>query len=433
MSRDEGRVTSRSMAMVATLSAAAIPLAVLTLGPIAASADTPPASSSSSSAAATSVTIPKPLPRATVLIFGDPQDRVVRRLQSELAGLGLQVIIVDAAAPDASTGPNESLARTMDAVGAIRLLPSRGGVEVWVMEQGTGRTMEHDVVGDARAPDPEAAMALRAVELLRARLLPTQPRPSIPEEPEPPPTRHASARPIAAPAAPRAVLDWIGLHLEPDWAMYSGSDVCGQATQRGGEYGCFRDDDKQYHGNPNPTKDNSVDSGARYAGARVLVSYDRVLIDNVTLGVRLGWAFRGGPNFDEGSKFKPFHFEVRAAYWFGDRPFSSSGLRPFVFLAGGMAQFDSKMSVPLRESEPCSNYSGALCPVYQGADIIQYNPQSQTATGWHRSGSSFLGGGLGAMYAISRSGGPVLSLKVSQTLSPSTTVLSPELGYAIGF
>ncbi|MBI5534813.1 MAG: hypothetical protein HY898_18955 [Deltaproteobacteria bacterium] len=446
MSSRDGRVASRGRIVVAALSAAAIPFGLLTLGPIAANAQTAagsasaltasttvPAASTPAPVATPPISAPKPLTRGTVLVFGSPQDRVVQRLRSELVGLGLQVIIVDSAAPDASTGPDASLARSMDAVGAVRMLPAGGGVEVWVMEQGTGRTLEHDMVSDAKAPDPDAAIALRAVELLRARLLPTVPKRVHEEEPEPDRARPEREPRPTAPPPPQPVQNLLGLHVVPDFSLYSGTDVCGQESQRSGKYGCFRDDDKQYHGNPTPVAGNEAPSGFRWAGLRVLLSYDRVLGSNIALGARAGLAFGGGPKFDDGGSFRPFHLEARASYWFGDRPFSSTGLMPFIFVAGGMAQFDSKSEVPVRESEQCSTYPGALCPVYAGSDIVQYNPQGQTVTGWHRSGRTFVGGGLGAMYAISVGNGPVASLKVSQAMSPSTTVLSPELGWVIGF
>ena len=38
-----------------------------------------------------------------------------------------------------------------------------------------------------------------------------------------------------------------------------------------------------------------------------------------------------------------------------------------------------------------------------------------------------------AIHALSEHGGPIASLKFSQALSPSTTVLSPEFGHAFLF
>jgi hypothetical protein len=86
-------------------------------------------------------------------------------------------------------------------------------VEVWIADRVTGKTVLRAVDSDGSAPEPDAALALRAVELLRASLLevalPTPPRGEVPVPPEirerlsiPTPEPPAPPAPPAAPAVP---------------------------------------------------------------------------------------------------------------------------------------------------------------------------------------------------------------------------------------
>lgn len=227
--------------------------------------------------------------------------------------------------------------------------------------------------------------------------------------------------------------NWVGLTLSPDLALISGSDVCGQDSQRDKGYSCFRSDGKQYHGNPTPAAGNAIAGGIAPSTVRLMAGYDRLFGKNFMVGVRLGFAFNGGPKPDGGNAFLPFHGELRLAYWIGSNPFARAGLRPFVFLGGGMAQVDTKVDVSVRESEQCSTYPGALCPVYAGSEVVQYNPQGQTVSAWHKAGQQFVGLGGGAMYAFTPKSGLVGAIKVMQMFPTSGTVISPELGYAMGF
>ena len=242
----------------------------------------------------------------------------------------------------------------------------------------------------------------------------------------------------AGPSGP-AKKNWVGLYGAFDLALVSGSDVCGVDSQKNNGYACFIKDGQfsgnQYHGNPIPSGNgNAIAGGLAPATARVMAGFDRVLAGNFMLGARAGWAFRGGPQPDGGNKFLPFHLELRASYWFGKDPFSRVGFRPFVFLGGGMAQVDTRVDVSVREQENCGKQG---CIVRAGNDanapIIQINPQTQTVQAWRKSGQSFAGLGGGAMYAMSANGGIVAAIKISQMFPTSGTVISPEIGYAMGF
>lgn len=130
------------------------------------------------------------------------------------------------------------------------------------------------------------------------------------------------------------------------------------------------------------------------------------------------------------------HAEARLSYWFLQDSFTRRGLRPFAFLATGLAQVDSELGgTSLRESGDCgASATPGYCEVFDNnGNLVQYNPQVQSLNAWHRSGKGFVGLGLGSMFALADNHGPVLELKLSRMVSGDTWVLSPGLGYLIGF
>ncbi|WP_129347455.1 hypothetical protein [Sorangium cellulosum] len=82
----------------------------------------------------------------------------------------------------------EASAREVGALAAIRAVPSERGVEVWIADRVTGKTVLREMEDDGGTPDRDAALALRVVELLRASLLeaalPTPPPGEVPATPE---------------------------------------------------------------------------------------------------------------------------------------------------------------------------------------------------------------------------------------------------------
>jgi hypothetical protein len=145
-------------------------------------------------------------PPQVVLVGRAADDAALARLRAELEALGFQV--VETPAPTTASGRDalDAAARAAGAVAAVRLVPSStgGGVEVWIFERVTGKTVLREVVApDASAggaASTPATIALRAVELLRASLLEMDaPHPSRGEIA---PT--AELRAIAGPVTPPA-------------------------------------------------------------------------------------------------------------------------------------------------------------------------------------------------------------------------------------
>jgi alkylhydroperoxidase family enzyme len=108
-------------------------------------------------------------PRVAVVLEGDIDERVQRRLLAELDSLGFDVIERQ---PGATSDPQslETIAREEQAFAAMRIAPSRGGVELWIVDRVTGKTVLREIAL-AREQPLDEVIALQAVELLRASLL----------------------------------------------------------------------------------------------------------------------------------------------------------------------------------------------------------------------------------------------------------------------
>jgi hypothetical protein len=227
--------------------------------------------------------------------------------------------------------------------------------------------------------------------------------------------------------------NWFTVTFSPDVSIISGDEVCSEAGQQEDHFVCLREDGTRYRGTPatGAGSANNVNTGLLLSTMRVALAYDRVLIDNLTLGLRVGFAFNG--TSDGGASFLPLHLEGRASYWFGDKPFESLGARPFVMVSGGLAQVDSKTDVQVLESD-------ASCGATDMAGICA-NPSSdgvrerktQTLNASKQAGQGFVGIGGGITYAPIEAVALHLAVRASVTLPVVTAVFSPEAGASVGF
>jgi len=107
-------------------------------------------------------------PRIAVVHEANGEDRVTGRLRAELGTLGLSVVDVSLDPPEGATSLDDA-ARRVNAFAAVHVVPAKGGVEVWVADRVTGKTLLRElVVAPGAALDD--VVALQAVELLRASL-----------------------------------------------------------------------------------------------------------------------------------------------------------------------------------------------------------------------------------------------------------------------
>jgi hypothetical protein len=112
----------------------------------------------------------------------DPNDGFVERIRAEVAALGFVVV------ERTRVGPLEDDARRERAVAAIHILPSRRGVEVWMADETSGRSLLRQVIVDERTDGPDqGVVALQTAELLRTSLLskPVKMQPEMPKQPDP--------------------------------------------------------------------------------------------------------------------------------------------------------------------------------------------------------------------------------------------------------
>lgn len=125
---------------------------------------------------------------STIVVLCAPGDRFGLRLVAELESLGFRATVLDPSTEPASRTALEASARRAGAIAAIRAVPSERGVEVWIADRVTGKTVLRDIANGRGSPELDDALALRVVELLRASLLeislPVPSRGEVPATPE---------------------------------------------------------------------------------------------------------------------------------------------------------------------------------------------------------------------------------------------------------
>ena len=217
-----------------------------------------------------------------------------------------------------------------------------------------------------------------------------------------------SAPPESNPA--KAYLNWLSLAIEQDLVYHSSTP---NACSAGSPYKCY-----DRNGAPWPPVVDAVVGGNQVNGGlaagpwRILAGYDRVFAHRFTLGARIGAVVSGKADIVKGDRaVMLFHGEARAGVWLARDPFAGTGLRPYVFLSGGVAEADSMVLV---EYSQCSN-----CEL-------------KKANAWKRSGPEFAGVGAGVKYAITPRMGPILEARYMQFFDPSVPVIGLQLGYAFG-
>jgi hypothetical protein len=240
------------------------------------------------------------------------------------------------------------------------------------------------------------------------------------------------------PGGGRFKKNWITISIQQDVAlMNSMSDACNLDTNNNSFY-CIKGDGLQYIGYPvlkqefeaqgtNPN--GAVQGGFSVATTRLLIAYDRVFGKNVTAGLHVGYAFRGGaPSAAAIKSFFPVHIEARLGYWFGKNPFSKKGFHPFVFAMAGAAEVDASVGSKVTE-----DYAYIKQEHLTPDPAATEDSPTQSVTIWKKAGVGFVGAGIGGMYALSPKGGIVFALKAMEMFPVTTTIFSPEVGYMFGF
>ncbi|HEX6245101.1 MAG TPA: hypothetical protein VFZ61_29470 [Polyangiales bacterium] len=114
----------------------------------------------------------------------------MERVGAEIEKLGFSLVRSD------THGPLEAAARAEQALAALRVLPTRTGIEVWMADATSGRSLLRQVIVDENPAGPDLELiALQTAELLRTSLLgkqarqapsaaPAEAQPAAPSEPQ---------------------------------------------------------------------------------------------------------------------------------------------------------------------------------------------------------------------------------------------------------
>ncbi len=140
--------------------------------------------------------------KQVLFILDRAADPFADRLRAEIEGMGLKIVVLQAWREPERPEQMETAAREQRAAAAIRLVPSRRGVEIWMADETSGRSLLRQLIVDESPEGPdENLVAMQLVELLRTSLL-VDPHPA------------ASSAPSAAPQ-PALPPELIGSRGEP--------------------------------------------------------------------------------------------------------------------------------------------------------------------------------------------------------------------------
>ena len=173
-------------------------------------------------------------------------------------------------------------------------------------------------------------------------------------------------------------------------------------------------------GTPTLGNGDNINTGLALSTLRILLGYDRLLIPNLTLGGRIGFAFNGASG--QGVSFLPVHIEARLGIWPGHEPFVGRGVRPFFFVSGGLGEVDTKVNVKvLEDGTKCGAADPGLnsspCTVQTPGDNNSGpEPREQTLTVYRQAGTGFVSGGFGVQFAPSARVGINLGVRASVTV-----------------
>ena len=217
-------------------------------------------------------------------------------------------------------------------------------------------------------------------------------------------------------ARPRARL-WIGVAGSLDLtAPPSGSEVCAP----GSGYWCTTPEGSDLASSPAlvPRQRGLASSELSPGGVHVLATIDYAATANLLLGVRVGYVANAYPGAAAAAAGKTlaaaFHGEARGTWVFGDEPMARSGLAPYVFVAAGVAHFDTPVTVM----------------------VAQQGVAGQRAVhAWFVSGPAFGAAGGGARYAFSPRIAFSTGIGLDAALGPGAfgLTVSPELSVQYGF
>ena len=235
------------------------------------------------------------------------------------------------------------------------------------------------------------------------------------------------AKPVGGPSP-----FWLSLSAQADFLLVPKSDAACAAESKYDCYyggGLFRDPMNPPAGVLVGDKlqgAGTVGGGFALGTARILLGGDYAFTPNFVAGIKVGFAFLGGPQAKsanvEGPAFLPLHAEARVSYWFGEG-ISAGFIRPFIAVSGGIAQVDASVQVPIIDPAYTGECQG------QGADCIVKHVDA-----WRKTGTTFAGLSGGALYPLGgKDQGIFGELRILQMFPATGTVLALHAGYMMNF
>jgi hypothetical protein len=106
-----------------------------------------------------------------LIVIDESDDPFAERIKAEVSALGLEVVAIEPWRTGESVESLDAAGRANQAAAAIRMIASRKGVEVWMANQPTGRSLIRQLVVDERPVPNDGLVALQTAELLRTTLL----------------------------------------------------------------------------------------------------------------------------------------------------------------------------------------------------------------------------------------------------------------------
>jgi hypothetical protein len=207
--------------------------------------------------------------------------------------------------------------------------------------------------------------------------------------------------------------NWLSLAVQWDWLIYPARQ---NACSNNADINCYWGDNSYYADIPYDGGGNQTTTAFKPATMRFLLGYDRLVTDNLAIGMRFGLAINGSPETPTGKPFQMLHAEARVAYWFGAAPFARKGLRFYVEVSGGIAEVDAKTIVTVYANQAAWD-----------------SDTSDKVVAWKRSGNVFVALGPGMMYAITKNTGFFFEPKLMQLFGSAGTAISFQGGFAQGF
>jgi hypothetical protein len=185
------------------------------------------------------------------------------------------------------------------------------------------------------------------------------------------------------------------------------------------------------------TGTNGVSGGFSYGDIRILVGYDRQIVKSLglSLGIRLGFAIGGSPTPDnlpanaQGAlPFLPVHAEGRVTYHIlNNSMMEDKKFRPFVFLAGGLAQVNAGVPVTVCDTNTVG-VAGNACSTGGASEPSPLNLKAYQITG-----RNFFGFGAGTTFGITPLFGLAFEIKMMFMVPTFGVVFAPTLSPVFNF